>query len=208
MLWIQLPSTLVFDYPTINAIAEFAASQAHTNSGSTTAANTTSTVQHSASLTRAVSMPSSNSNPEAIAVTAVSARLPALPSAAEMVTGLADCSRVIPGDRWSADLQLTADMPARFGMFVEGAYMFDAEAFATTEAEAVLLDPQQRLLLECTYEVSWSQHDVATADSFTGSIGAGMFRLEALLHALPKSMSKSQYARLTHRLVATCVTNA
>ena len=64
---------------------------------------------------------------------------------------------MIPADRWSADLQLTQDMPARFGMFLSQPYAFDAAAFATSDSEAIVLDPQQRLLLESTYEV-YSQH--------------------------------------------------
>lgn len=152
-LRMQLPSTLVFDYPTINAIAEFAHTQLPSSPDQTT--DSTALIP----LPRAVTVPSSGSSSAAVAITAISARLPAPPTAAKWAAGfnhanVADCSRVVPGDRWSADLQLTADMPARFGMFVEEAYMFDAEAFASTEAEATLLDPQQRLLLETTHEVS------------------------------------------------------
>lgn len=152
-LRMQLPSTLVFDYPTIDAIAGFAAAQMQTVPDQ--AIHSPAVVPSTAALQlpRAVTVPNNGNSNEAIAITAISARMPAAPAAAKWAHGLADCSRVVPGDRWSADMQLTADMPARFGMFVEEAYIVDAEAFACTEAEVTLLDPQQRLLLESTCEV-------------------------------------------------------
>ena len=41
----------------------------------------------------------------------------------------------------------------RFGSFLPGADLFDAAAFATSDAEALVLDPQQRLLLEAVGEL-------------------------------------------------------
>ena len=142
-LGVQLPSTLVFDYPSVNAIAEFA------SSGLQPAATTVPDFGPS----RALAVPSTDAG-AVIAITAVTGRMPELPGAS-MVTSqglssLQDCSRVIPADRWSANLQLTQDMPARFGMFLKDPYHFDAAVFATSESEAVVLDPQQRLLLEST----------------------------------------------------------
>ena len=143
----------VFDYPTVDAIAEFAATLIHP----------TATLEplpaEDMPLSRPLSAP--NTSTEAvIAITAITARMPEAPTGDLNTAGIADfqdCSRVIPANRWSADLQLTQDMAARFGMFLSQPYAFDAAAFATSDSEAIVLDPQQRLLLESTYEV-YSQH--------------------------------------------------
>lgn len=155
-LGMKLPSTLVFDYPTISAIAEYAASQLQALPSH--AANSTALVPSTADVSPPRTLPVPIPPSAAVAITAISARLPA-----PLMTGTgafpADCSRLVPGDRWSPDLQLTPDMPARFGMFLERPYLFDAKAFACSQSEATLLDPQQRLLLECTHEVA-QQHQV------------------------------------------------
>lgn len=153
-LRMQLPSTLVFDYPTIDAIADFAAAQVHRRPDQATHMTAAETSTTQLQIPKAVHMPSGGSGAAAVAITAISATLPTAPATANIGNDPADCSKVVPGYRWSADLQLTADMPARFGMFVKEAFMFDAQAFACTEAEATLLDPQQRLLLESAYEVT------------------------------------------------------
>ena len=169
-LGMQLPPTLVFDYPSVNAIAEFASSVLQPS--------TTTVPSTDFSASRAVAVPSTCAG-AVIAVTAVTGRMPELPGAS-MVTSqglssLQDCSRVIPADRWSADLQLTQDMPARFGMFLTDPYHFDAAVFATAESEAVVLDPQQRLLLESTFEV-YSQHQGrAAAPLAPGKSPVGVF---------------------------------
>ena len=168
-LGMQLPSTLVFDYPTVDAIADFVS----------TLLQSTSTVE-AASIAPAATLitQSSHEDKTMILVTAMTARLPDPPQAATAISELAllqDCGRVIPEDRWSADLQLTQDMPARFGMFLSQPYSFDAAAFATSESEAVVLDPQQRLLLEATHEV-YSQHQGrAAAPQATGKSPVGVF---------------------------------
>ena len=166
-LGVQLPSTLVFDYPTIDAIAHFAS----------TLLQPTAVVDTSAamSLPRALVTPSADSD-SVIAITAMTARMPeALAGSAVTSQAVQDCSRVIPADRWSPDLQLTQDMPARFGMFLSQPYSFDAAAFATSDTEAVVLDPQQRLLLESTHEV-YSQHQGRAGEPLaSGKSPVGVF---------------------------------
>ena len=152
-LGVQLPSTLVFDYPTVDAIVEFVSTQLQPSAAADSA------TLHSG-LSSVLTTPS-NGTGAGIAITAITGRMPEPLSRSTVTQGVIvdspDCSRVIPADRWSADLQLTQDMAARFGMFLNQPFSFDAEAFATSHSEAIVLDPQQRLLLESTHEV-FSQH--------------------------------------------------
>ena len=166
-LRVQLPSTLVFDYPTVDAIAHFAFSLLQPTAVSDTSAGM--------SLPRAPVTPSSVSE-TVIAITAMTARMPTAVTGSIVTSEvLQDCSQVIPADRWSSDLQLTQDMPARFGTFLSQPYSFDAAAFATSDSEAVVLDPQQRLLLESTHEV-YRQHQGRTGEpAASGKSPVGVF---------------------------------
>ena len=141
----------VFDYPTVDSMAEFAATLIHPIAA----------LEPSPDMALSTPVAAPNISTKAvIAITAMTARMPEAPSGCLNTAGIAgfqDCSRVVPADRWSADLQLTQDLPARFGMFLNQPYAFDAAAFATSDSEAIVLDPQQRLLLESTCEV-YSQH--------------------------------------------------
>ena len=64
----------------------------------------------------------------------------------------------IPEDRWKLDEELKkrgvkpfASM-CRYGGFIDGVDLFDADFFEITEEEAVAMDPQHRLLLEAVME--------------------------------------------------------
>jgi acyl carrier protein len=145
-LGMQLPSTLVFDYPTITAIAGFVNdSLAPATAPAAAAAGPLTTEQQQLGSELALA----DGAPALLAVTGIATRSPV--GALEQHT-LLDAMAAIPVSRWDAELQLTQDMPARFGGFVPDAYLFDAAAFSITGTEAALMDPQQRLLLECTEE--------------------------------------------------------
>ncbi len=155
-LGLQLPSTLVFDYPTIDSISGYIGAQMvpEEEEGANLATGTAMLVDSSVigNLTTAALADATSSLPTTLLVTGVASRTPQN----SLQRGVAiDVITSTPTSRWDVELQLTQDMPARFGGFLSlsGVYYFDATAFITSSAEAVLMDPQQRIVLELTEEV-------------------------------------------------------
>ncbi|HSK42243.1 MAG TPA: polyketide synthase, partial [Arenibaculum sp.] len=69
-----------------------------------------------------------------------------------------DCITEVPGDRWNVESYYspqsgkTGKSRTKWGGFVDGVDLFDAEFFRISPREAALLDPQQRMLLEVCWE--------------------------------------------------------
>ena len=139
-----LPSTLLWEYPTINAIerAMTAAPQAGE-----------------------VRTPQPAPDPRQIAVVGLGCRFPGGANDPEQLWRLLldgrDAVRTVPPDRWqrrpagdpapgSAAGLLRG--PGRWGGFLDDVARFDAEFFGITPGEARLMDPQQRLLLEVAWD--------------------------------------------------------
>ncbi|UQA61056.1 type I polyketide synthase [Polyangium aurulentum] len=95
---------------------------------------------------------------EPIAIIGMACRFPGGASTPEAFFGTLEAGRdtvtEVPAERWS--LGPMSDDPAargtRWGAFVRGVDLFDADFFAITPREASRLDPQQRLLLELAWE--------------------------------------------------------
>ncbi|MFJ4656841.1 SDR family NAD(P)-dependent oxidoreductase [Nocardia sp. NPDC088792] len=143
---LQLPATLVFDYPNAQIVAEFI------DSGLTGAAAVDK---------RAVSRVRTGDEP--IAVVAMSCRYPGGVASPEdlwsLVTAGIDTTGDMPSDRgW--DLEGIYDPEpgkagktyTRQGGFLYSAAEFDAGFFGISPNEATVMDPQQRLLLEVSWE--------------------------------------------------------
>ena len=151
-LAVQLPSTLVFDYPTTAALSEFLiAKLAPAGSASAVPASTVTVdslswavpgmsppVAGSAAAATVVMLGASWSSPQqALSQLAV-------PGGGQDAVGL------VPLDRWDVEADPLA---ARFGAYLADIAAFDAAAFSISDAETALMDPQQRLLLEAVGEV-------------------------------------------------------
>ncbi|MCX4696170.1 type I polyketide synthase [Streptomyces sp. NBC_01408] len=145
---VQLPPTLVFDYPTAAAVAGFLRTRVD---GSEPARP------------RRASTSARARADEPIAIVGMSCRYPGgvenPDQLWELIDGRVDAITPIPGDRgWDLDHLYDTDpgkpgkIYTREGGFLHAAGDFDAAFFGIGPREAAAMDPQQRLLLEASWE--------------------------------------------------------
>lgn len=188
----QMPGTLVFDYPTVNAIAAYLFEKlaAAAPLPEAAAAEAASVTQPPVSAPTPLSAGRQHQQmPTAVAVMAAAShsiktashRCDTFPWDQDHVT-------IIPDARWDADSAHSQglSMQARFGSFMEGVELFDSTSFGLSAGEASTMDPQQRCLLQCAAEAlhdrqqrsDWSQPQGQTSAGslLTSSMGkAGVF---------------------------------
>ena len=142
-LGLELPATLVFDYPTTTALVDFLLRRMAVSSVATVTRETQpkfSTEIYSA-------------HGKAVGICELSSR-----SKGDALLDLRprDQSRRIPLVRWNVEDQEQlsgGSIPVQFGVFLERIAYFDPAAFSISSTEATLLDPQQRLVLETSAEL-------------------------------------------------------
>ena len=189
-LGLELPSTLVFDYPTVAALVDFlcpqlqqalpaVATAQHSRTGTVAEVNvdmTPARILHTSAATVGASVAS-------IAVIAMEIRCPE--DALDSISGQ-DSVSGIPVSRWDADTQdrLLQQASVRFASTLTNVDAFDAAFFGASHSEAELMDPQQRLMLECTAAVAASQ----------GSFGMGQHNCGVFV-----GVSSADYGRLTDK---------
>jgi amino acid adenylation domain-containing protein len=132
----QLSPTLVYDYPTIDDLANFLAGAPGKHD-----------------LTRAIRRETGQGR-EPIAIIGIGCRFPGAsgPDAFwRLLHAGTDAIGPIPTSRWDAEAGADFDIPP-FGGFLDEVDRFDADFFGIAPREAVFVDPQHRLLLETAWE--------------------------------------------------------
>ncbi|CAE7183438.1 pikAI, partial [Symbiodinium microadriaticum] len=145
---VTLPSTLMFDYPTLTALADYVSEQLVPETATTP--------------TLAMPQPGAPASNEAIAILGGACHLPGDSWSLEkfdfMLSQGVDCSVEMPQSRWDVDDYYDPDattglkMYVKHAAFIEGVELFAAAAFNINKAEAETMDPQQRHLLEAAFE--------------------------------------------------------
>lgn len=132
LLGLDLPVSLMFDYPNIEELADHIA-----------------TLLIAQSSERSKLEPEQSEEEHEIAVVGIGCRLPgnvdSYDDLVRLLTEERDASGSAPSHRWD---QATSEWR---GSFISGVEYFDNTLFSITPKEALDLDPQQRLLLETTW---------------------------------------------------------
>ncbi|MGK4910007.1 SDR family NAD(P)-dependent oxidoreductase, partial [Streptomyces albus] len=141
---LTLPSTVVFDHPSIDALTDLLLTRLFGAAEDT-----------AAEAVRTKSLPDVD---DPVVVVGMGCRFPGGVTSPEDLWGLladgVDAVGAFPADRGWDRLGNVSETGAyaRVGGFVEGAADFDAGLFGISPREALAMDPQQRLLLEVAWE--------------------------------------------------------
>jgi acyl transferase domain-containing protein/acyl-CoA synthetase (AMP-forming)/AMP-acid ligase II/NADPH:quinone reductase-like Zn-dependent oxidoreductase/acyl carrier protein len=155
----RLPATLLYEYPTIAALAAHLAGTIEVRDDEGAARDPA----------------------EPIAIVGIGCRFPGASDPDELWTLLAegrDAIGPVPESRWDAEAFYDRDpgrrgtANTRWGGFVADVDRFDAQFFRISPREAVRMDPQQRLLLEVAWE---ALEDAATLPAALAGTRTGIF---------------------------------
>ncbi|QDZ20181.1 polyketide synthase [Chloropicon primus] len=142
-LGIDLPGMLIFDYPSVHAIIEYAE----------TLLGPKQVPLASAAISTGIRTVSEGS--VSVHMLSLAARLPTPEHNLCQTSNAGDSIWRVPHMRWDADEDYKDGapiVPIRFGGFLDGIELFDIPCFGVSRSEACWMDPHQRLLLEVSYE--------------------------------------------------------
>ncbi|PAK15956.1 hybrid non-ribosomal peptide synthetase/type I polyketide synthase [Burkholderia ubonensis] len=172
-----LSVALLFDHPTVNALADFLAEQSSATAPDAPAAPTAPAQAVSPRPAAPAVATREAGSPEPIAIVGMSCRFPGaahdLDAYWQLLNDGVDAISEVPRERWDIDAYYDPDpeapgrMYCRFGGFLDGVDQFDPAFFRITPREAAAMDPQQRLLLEVSHEAL--EHAGIPVDSLKGS---------------------------------------
>eukprot|EP00889_Picochlorum_renovo_P002070 jgi/Picre1/29100/NNA_004493.t1 len=140
---ISLPSTLVFDYPTVGALSNYLSTQISSDFSESGDDLSLADVEHAL-------IPSGGARD--VQILCFSSK-----THRDFITEEpSDCVEHVPLSRWDLEKQvdLCGGLPVPFGVFLDHVDMFDNSLFGLSETESVLIDPQQRLLLETAFDIA------------------------------------------------------
>lgn len=160
-LGVQLPTTLIFDYPTTSAVTTYLAGKMVVPTAASVPASEYGGLADGRSLP--VPLPLTDrsvSRNVPVGIAAISVRRfeqqPGRTDAAagRLAVPISDTIMATPLSRWDVDYEGSQAEPAvRFGAFSADVAEFDAAAFGLSASEAMVTDPQHRLLLEGAAEL-------------------------------------------------------
>jgi acyl transferase domain-containing protein/acyl-CoA synthetase (AMP-forming)/AMP-acid ligase II/acyl carrier protein len=163
----EIPATLLYDYPTVSALALFL-------SGEGASDRAEDAVVSKGDIGRHLSEP--------LAVVGMACRFPGAEGGPQAFWDLLvegrEGIREVPASRWDIDayydpeMGSTTSMNTRRAGFIEGIDVFDAAFFGISKREAEAMDPQQRLLLEVVWE---ALEDAGVAASSLEGSRTGVF---------------------------------
>ncbi|VWB14606.1 non-ribosomal peptide synthetase/type I polyketide synthase [Burkholderia lata] len=175
-LGIPLSVALLFDHPTVNALADFLAEQASGTALDAHAAPAQAVPPQPRPIAPAIEAREAGT-PEPIAIVGMSCRFPGaahdLDAYWNLLNDGVDAISEVPRERWDIDAYYDPDQEApgrmycRFGGFLDDVDQFDPAFFRITPREAAAMDPQQRLLLEVSHEAL--EHAGIPVDRLKGS---------------------------------------
>ena len=158
-LGVQLPGTLVFDYPTTTALAGYletvlpAVEDDSEEAGDGASSYAELELAVSPSATRGLVHAAGPGLRPGMVVALLGASSCSAHDAI-LSTSPLDIIAPVPLDHWDVEaLSQGATLPALFGGYLPGADLFDAGMFGLSTGEAELMDAQQRLLMQLALEV-------------------------------------------------------
>ena len=177
---VELPGTLVFDYPTITSLATFIGGRMTGPATDVYAEASDDDSSQDGFTDEDASMSSSlwsslaeyeTYTPRIVAVSELVARSPENALASIAPT---DALKRVPLSRWDLDrvVELNGGLPAQFGGWLSAVDRFDAAALGVSASESAQLDPQQRLLLEVSLEATLRHPELLRDEALRADWGA------------------------------------